>query len=207
MSASPWPWARPAPVRLGPGERIVWQGAPGFWPLALRLYHVRLVAGYCGIVLVADMVQARLHGLGAVETMHAAIPGVLTLAGAVGIFALLALGSARTTRYTLTDRRVVMQCGLALPATLSVPLPLIAAVSVRVRGDGTGDVTLRTKAGSAPGFLKLWPFARPWRFLAAEPMLREVASAGYVAGLLSRMVAAQSAQVVETVTAPRAAAA
>ncbi len=60
---SPWPWARPAPVRLGPDERLVWQGGPGWRPIALRLYHIRLVGAYCAALMLADVVQARLHHL------------------------------------------------------------------------------------------------------------------------------------------------
>ena len=191
---SPWPWARPAPVRLGPDEQLVWQGGPSFRPIALRLYHIRLVAAYCAALTLADVVQARLHHLGHLGALQAAIPGTLTAAGALAIFGLLAWGSARTTRYTLTTRRLVMQCGLALPATLSIPLHRIAGVAVRVRADGTGDVTIRPHAGSGLAFLKLWPFARPWRLRAPEPMLREVPAAGYVGSVLSRMAASAQTQ-------------
>ncbi len=187
------PWARPDPVRLGPDERIVWQDGPGFRPLALRLYRVRWVALYGAGLTLADMVQARLHALGSWGAVHAAVPGLVTMAAALMIFCLLALGSARTTRYTVTDRRVIMQCGLALPATLSMPLHRIAEVAVRVRADGAGDITLRPHAGAALTYAKLWPFVRPWRFGAPEPMLREVPGAGYVATVLSRMVAAANA--------------
>ena len=191
---SPFPWARPAPVRLAPDERLVWQGGPSFRALVLRLYHVRLVAAYGLALTLADVVQARLHHLGHWGAAQAALPGTLITIGAIGIFALLALGSARTTRYTLTDRRLVMQFGLALSATLSIPLHRIAAVAVRVRADGSGDVTLRPKPGTNLAFMKLWPFARPWQFAAPEPMLREVPAAGYVASVLSRMLATRPMQ-------------
>lgn len=184
------PWSRPDPVRLAPGERVIWQGSPGARPLALRLYRVWLVALYGAGLTLADMIEARLHALGAWGALHAAIPGLLTTGAALAIFCLLAVGSARTTRYTLTDQRLVMQCGLAMPATLSMPLHRLAAVAVRVRRDGTGDITLLPHPGAKLAFAKLWPFVRPWRLSRPEPMLREVAGAGYVATILSRMVAA-----------------
>jgi hypothetical protein len=191
------PWARPAPVRLAQGERIVWQAGPAVRPLALRLYHLRLIALYGGGLTLADMIQARLHDLGHWGALQAAIPGVLTTAAALVIFCMLALGSARTTRYTLTDRRLIMQCGLALPATLSMPLDRIAAVAVRVHRDGAGDITVQPHPGAHLVYAKLWPFARPWRFANPEPMLREVPAAGYVATILSRMVAVATAAPVD----------
>lgn len=194
---SAFPWARPSPVRLAPDERIVWQGGPTTRALAIRLYHVRFVAVYGIGLTLADAIQARLHGLGHWGAMEAAIPGILTTIGALAIFAMLAWGSARTTRYTLTERRLLMQFGLSLSATLCLPLDRIEGVAVRVRGDGTGDITVRPQANSKLVFIKLWPFVRPWRFGAPEPMLREVPAAGYVGSVLSRMVAASRSEAIQ----------
>ncbi len=194
---SAFPWARPSPVRLAPDERIVWQGGPTTRALAVRLYHVRFVAVYGIGLTLADAIQARLHGLGHWGAMEAAIPGILTTIGALAIFAMLAWGSARTTRYTLTERRLVVQFGLSLSATLCLPLDRIEGVAVRVRGDGTGDITVRPQANSKLVFIKLWPFVRPWRFGAPEPMLREVPAAGYVGSVLSRMVAASRSEAIQ----------
>ena len=194
--ASPWPWSRPCPVPLGPGEQLVWQGGPTFASMLVRLYHVRFIAGYGVLLTLADLVQAKLKGETLWPALQATIPGTLTTIGAIAIFAALAWCSARTTRYTVTSHRIVMQCGLALPKTIGIPLTQIAGVAVRVRGDGTGDVTLLPKPGSKLMYAKLWPFARPWHFRKPEPMLRDVPSAGYVGSVLSRNVAAiaQSAQ-------------
>lgn len=193
-TASPWPWSRPGPVRLAPVERLLWDGGPTFAAMAVRLYHIRAVAIYGVLLTFADLVQAKLHGLTLWPALEATIPGTLTTIGAVAIFAALAWCSARTTRYTVTTHRVIMQCGLALPKTISIPLPQIAGVAVRVRSDGTGDVTLKPRPGSKLVYLKLWPFTRPWHFWAPEPMLRDVPGAGYVASMLSRNVAAVAQQ-------------
>lgn len=189
-TASPWPWSRPGRVRLAPVERLLWEGSPSFASMAVRLYHIRLVAAYGVLLTFADIVQAKLHGQTLWPALEAALPGTLTTFGAVAIFAALAWCSARTTRYSVTTHRVIMQCGLALPKTINIPLPQIAGVAVRVRSDGTGDVTVKPRPGSKLMYLKLWPFTRPWYFSVPEPMLRDVPSAGYVASMLSRNVAA-----------------
>ena len=189
-TASPWPWSPPGPVRLAPVERTLWEGSPTFVSIAVRLYHIRAVAVYGVLLTFADIIQAKLQGETLWPALQAAIPGTLTTLGALAIFAALAWCSARTTRYTVTTHRVIMQCGVALPKTINIPLPQVAAVAVRVRADGTGDVTLKPRAGSKLMYLKLWPFTRPWHIRAPEPMLRDVPGAGYVASVLSRNVAA-----------------
>lgn len=193
-TASPWPWSAPPPVRLAPDERLLWQGGPTFSSMAVRLYHIRFVAAYGAFLILADVVQAKLQGRTLWPALEAAGPSVLTALGGMAIFAALAWCSARTTRYTVTSHRVVMQCGLALPKTVGIPLHQIDAVAVRARGNGTGDITLLPRPGTKLKFLKLWPFARPWHVREPEPMLRDVPSAGYVASVLSRNVASVAEQ-------------
>ena len=206
-SASPWPWSAPGPVHLAPGETTVWQDHPTFAAMATRLYHIRAVSLYGVALTLADIVQAKLKGATLWPALEAAVPGTLTTLGAIGIFLALAWCSARTTRYTLTTHRVIMQCGLALPKTIGIPLTQITGVAVRVRGDGTGDVTLLPKPGSTLMYLKLWPFARPWHVRKPEPMLRDVPAAGYVGSVLSRNVAkaAAATETVQTAGEARAA--
>lgn len=187
---SPWPWTKPQPVRLREAETIVWQGSPHWRVTAVRLFHVRLIAAYCGALMLADMVAARLQHLGAWGAVQAAEPGFLIGVGTLLFFAALAWGTARTTRYTVTNDRVVLQFGLALHGTLSIPLHRIAAVAVRVRGDATGDVVLQPHRGSQLGFVKLWPCVRPWHFAAPQPMLRDTPQAAQVATVLTRLIAA-----------------
>ncbi|MGI4799264.1 MAG: photosynthetic complex putative assembly protein PuhB [Janthinobacterium lividum] len=193
-TASPWPWSAPPPVRLAPDEQMLWQGGPTFSSMAVRLYHIRAVAAYGVFLVMADIVQAKMQGLTLWPALEAAGPSVLTMAAGMAIFAALAWCSARTTRYTVTSHRVVMQCGLALPKKIGIPLHQVSAVAVRTRDDGTGDITLLPRPGTKLMYLKLWPFARPWHFRKPEPMLRDVPGAGYVASVLSRNVASVAEQ-------------
>lgn len=95
--------------------------------------------------------------------------GGLVVAGA----AAAAWASARTTLYTVTSQRVLMQYGVALTATLALPMRLIGAVAV---SDGCpGDVAIRLKPGQAIGFAKLWPHAPP---LAPAPAGADAARPG-----------------------------
>ena len=99
---------------------------------------------------------------------------------------LLAWGSARTTIYTLTDRRIVMRIGIAVPKCINLPLGTIASVDLAARADGTGDLPLTLLGAPALGYVALWPHARPVRIVRPQPMLRCVPDAARVAALIAR---------------------
>ena len=109
--------------------------------------------------------------------------------------------TARTTVYTLTDKRVVMRIGIVLTLTFNIPLRTLRSAALR-RGEGrTGDIVMQLAGPDHIAFLHLWPHVRPWRLARPEPMLRAVANAPQVAALLSQAwsqvtgVAAQPAAV------------
>lgn len=180
--------ALPAPEQ----ETVLWQGRPSWRAAAIRIWHVRLVVLYFALLL-ADGGVALWRGTappgGAMGEVHLAAIGL----GTIGVLLLLAWLTHRTTRYTITDRRVVLRFGIALQATLAIPHGAIAHVGLRVHGDQTGDVALRLVAGQGVIYPKLWPHARPWALLRAEPMLRGVPQGGVVGTLLCRAVAAANA--------------
>jgi hypothetical protein len=182
-------WGIPRALPLGPDEQLLWRGGPSWQALASRVMHARLVAGYFVLLTLADMAQARLQHQDGLAALRAAIPSSLTGAGCLLILVAVAYAMGRTTRYAITSRRVIMQFGVALPATVVLPLHRIAAVAVRMHGDRTGDLSLRLYPTDHLGYLKLWPHARPWRFAAAEPMLRDVEQAAILAAPLCRAVA------------------
>jgi hypothetical protein len=190
-----------------PGERILWQGAPSVRGVLRRVFHARVVALYFALLLLADLAAIRLHHLGRLAALRGGVPVVLTAVAVLAILAAFAWGIGRTTRYTVTDRRVVLQFGLALPATLVLPMHRIAAASVRVRADHTGDIPLRLYPGERVGFAKLWPHVRPWHLGQPQPMLRDVPQAAATVTLLCRaLTAAAAARAAEQARAAPAAA-
>ena len=80
--------------------------------------------------------------------------------------------SARTTLYTLTNRRVVMRIGMVLTITLNLPLKQLGSASVRRLNNGAGELALGLK-GSAPVVrLHSWPRVKAWTFGRHQPALR-----------------------------------
>ena len=181
---------RGMPGPMPPGEHVLWQGAPCWRSLAVRMCHVRTVALYWAIVIAGTAAASALKGGDVRDTLLTIAP---MLAGALAVLAILvavAWLTARTTEYTLTNRRVVMNVGVALTATLAIPHRGIRHVAVAVNPDGTGDLPVETKPGYEVAYRRVWPHARPWHLRRAQPMLRSVPQAGALAALLARTLAA-----------------
>lgn len=184
---------------LPKGEHLIWQGRPEARSLALRVFHVRLVALYFALLMVARMAIAGADGQPWREILAAATPLVLPLTAAMVLLGGLALLYSRTTRYSLTDRRVLVQFGAVLPMTLNIPLTQVASAAVKDYADGSGDVPFAVISEQRLSYVLLWPHARPWRLNRVEPMLRCVPDARNVASLIAAALAASSAPAPEPV--------
>jgi hypothetical protein len=194
---------RGLPEHLPAGEEIVWQGAPAWRQLAVRAFHVRKVAVYFVLL-------AALH-VGLQVADGAPLPGAVQGASwllilgvaAVALLGLLAWLYGRTTLYTITNERLVMRFGVAIPMMINIPWEKIDAADLsRHRGDA-GDIELTLAKGEKIAYWLLWPHAKPWHFTPVRPMLRCLDDAQEAAQCLSRVVAKQQTAVVTPVrTAP-----
>jgi Bacterial PH domain len=196
--------ARAVTPRLPAGEKMLWQGQPQWQGLALHAFHVRAVALYFVVLLVWRVLQGVIAGDSA-WTMTVAAAWLLVPCGAAcGILALLAWLSSRTTQYTITNKRVIMQFGMALPITLNLPFSKIGSAALRLYADGSGDIPLATSGKDRVAFLMLWPHVRPWRATQTEPMLRSIKDARGVSEILARAVvaAANATEVTRPSAAP-----
>lgn len=193
------------PENLPEGEHILWQGTPGWAGIARRALHVRGIALYFVALAVLRGTFMAAEGVG---TAEAAMGGALMLVvGAVPVLLLLGFAqlSQRTALYTITNRRVVMRVGVALPMTINLPLALIESAGVTRHSDGTGDITLRLARPHRVAWLAVWPHARTSRVQHPEPMLRALPDAEAAAQILARALAASAdmpVQALET-EAPR----
>ncbi|MBB5764310.1 photosynthetic complex putative assembly protein PuhB [Methylorubrum rhodesianum] len=182
---------RGLPGPLPAGERILWRGAPTLHGVLLRAFHARLIMLWFAGAATVLAIGAAASG-GPARALAVAGPTLLIGLGALGLLTFLAWLVQRTTVYTLTDRRVVMHVGIALPITLNLPLTRIESADLRLFADGSGDLPLRLPPGERVAYLHLWPHARPWRVSRPEPMLRSVPEARSVAALLAPALAAHA---------------
>ncbi|MDH4392457.1 MAG: photosynthetic complex putative assembly protein PuhB [Aquabacterium sp.] len=174
------------PERLPADERILWQGSPDAAALARHVFHLRKLALYFAVLMAAALLPTLWAGEGlgkALLSVRWVLP--LSLLG-LGSVALLAWLTARTTVYTLTDRRVVMRLGIALTVTFNLPLTALSGAALRAHGQGAADISLRLAGSDRIAYLHLWPSVRPWRFTQPEPTLRCVPDAQKVSALLQQ---------------------
>lgn len=171
---------RGLPGPLPAGERILWQGAPDAWVFARTALKTRWITAYFAAFAIYGLAQGSLVG------------AAMTLATGLACLAMLGLfawGVARTTVYTLTNRRLVLRVGVALNVCFNLPLKTMTAGEMRPLGAGFGDIALSLE-GARIGYALLWPHARPWRLKEPQPMLRAVPDAQEVAALLAQVRAA-----------------
>ena len=162
------------PEPLPADERILWQGSPDWRSLAIRAFHVRAVALYFALILLLRAVLLLDDGL-PVSQIAVDLGRLLPLPTiALAILATLAWLSARTTVYTITDRRVVMRIGIVLTLTFNLPLRVLHNADLHVAADGTADIALQLPPGDRIAWLHLWPHARAWHVRHPQPMLRSV---------------------------------
>ena len=174
------------PGTLPPGERILWQGSPDWRALARNAFHTRLIGLYFILLAGWALVSAIGSGIHSVRDLTGvAMTGMLGVV-AVALLHLLAWGSARTTIYTLTNRRIVMRIGMAVPKCINLPLNSIAALDLGTYADGTGDLPLDLTGAPKLGYLALWPHARGWKIARPQPALRAVPDAAIIAALIVR---------------------
>jgi hypothetical protein len=173
------------PERLPEGERILWQGAPDWRVLARRAFHFNTIALYFAVLLawrVGTLTSEGMDLAGAVRSLTVLAPLFGTGLALVAVMAWL---SARTTAYTLTDRRIVMRIGIVLTVSYNVPLRRIESADLRGLSRGHGDIALLLEPQTRIAWLQLWPHVRPWRLARAQPMLRALPDAARVARLVA----------------------
>jgi hypothetical protein len=176
---------RGLPGLLPEGERIVWQGAPHWPSLARNALHVNKVAAYFLLLLVWRLTTLATDNAPPAQALAGALWPLPLAAIALGLLALFAWLVARTTVYTLTNRRVVMRIGVALSMTLNFPFRVIASADLVTFANGAGNLPLKLGSADHLAYLVLWPHVRPWRFARPEPMLRCIPDAARVAKLLA----------------------
>lgn len=159
---------------LPAGETVLWRGKPDWRHLALDAFHAPWIALYFVGIGTWHLATTLHDGGTRAGALAAASSVVVPLVISLSLVSLLAWLSARSTAFTLTDRRLVMRYGVALPALVNVPLDLVEAMRVRRGFAGRGDLAFTLPRAGRLAFHQLWPYARPWYLFPAAPMMRAV---------------------------------
>jgi hypothetical protein len=174
------------PETLPAGETLLWQGSPDPLQMARQALHLDGLLVYFGLLLAWRGASSWHDGASAWQTLSA-MAGMLPLIGlALALLGTIAWLIARTTVYSLTDRRVVMRLGVVLSITFNLPFAQIGAVALRRRGATGGDIVLSLNGADRIAYLHLWPHVRPWQLKRTQPMLRALPDAQFVAQKLAQ---------------------
>jgi hypothetical protein len=160
------------PGRLPAGEQVLWQSAPSWRALARHAFHIRLVGVYFSLLVGWRVLGSMMSGHDLRYAIVSAASCILLGGLGIALFCLFAWLIARSTTYTITQKRVVLTYGMALPKSLNLPFCAIEAADMRVNADGTGDISLRLPAGKRLSYLLLWPHVRSGAQGRAQPVLR-----------------------------------
>ena len=177
-----WEAAPGLPSALPKGERVVWQGSPDWKRLAIHAFHVRKVAAYFALMLAVQAIN--LSGSEAQVSWKPLVVAASLYAVALGLLLGTAWMSARSTLYTLTNKRVVMRIGIVLTLTFNLPFKRIAGASLKAQGQGTGDIALALYPEDRIGWAHLWPHQRAWHVNHPQPTLRCVPQGQHVGSQL-----------------------
>ena len=189
------------PGPLPEGERVLWHGRPERSALLRYLFRWPLLTVYFALFALLPVLATARSGAGPAQV--ALSPLLLlpfALPVALAVFASAAL-LARTSTYIITDRRVVLQVGVAFTRTVNIPLALIVDVSARERAHGL-DIALTLRHPNKIAWFALWPHARGVRFARPIPMMRGLPVDSPAAGILADAVMRMTPGVRHTSAAP-----
>ena len=196
---------RGLPEALPGGEHILWQGQPAWWPLLKESLSFWWVAGY----FVFLFAWRTIGGAATESWVQSATAASFFLVLGLIVCALLlvvAIMQAKSTVYTITNKRVAMRIGAALTMTLNLPFRKIANASLGLRKDGHGSIALELMEddGARLSYIMTWPHVRPWYMKHTQPALRCIPDAKKVAAILSEAAeTAVSQPVIERIPAAR----
>ena len=175
---------RGLPEELPEDEHILWQGAPNPRALAREAWGIRWVMGYF-VLLAVWRIWVSATQVSLTQSMAHGIPFVIIGGIACAIIYGIAYMQAKSTVYTLTNKRVGMRIGAALTMTLNLPYTWIGTAKLDTKPAGTGTLAFELIGETRLSYLMTWPHVRPWRINRTQPALRCIPHAAKVAEIFA----------------------
>ncbi len=172
------------PEELPKDEHILWQGAPDPGRLAREALGLRWVAGYFVLLTLWRIGVSTADAPLGVAVLHG-VPFIVAGLVACAIIYGIAYVQAKSTVYTLTNKRVAMRIGAALTMTLNIPYTWIGTAKLELKKSGHGTLAFETIGETRLSYLMTWPHVRPWYMSRTQPALRCIPNAGDVAEIFA----------------------
>ncbi len=165
------------------GEHILWQGSPSWLGLARDAFKTWWIAAYFAAMAGWSILNTGAGG--APLDLRAGVPFLVMGGIAIALLYLIALVQAKTTVYTITNRRVAMRIGAALTVTLNLPYKWIGSAELALRKNGNGTIALDLIGSTKFSYLVCWPHVRPWHLSKPQPALRSIPDSEQVARIMA----------------------
>lgn len=180
------------PERLPEGERILWQGSPDTKEILSRVFHIKMLGIYFGLLLAYSIATGLSEGEALTSIAFAALRIMAISTLGLGLIGLLGYLIASTAVYTITNKRVVMRIGIVLNMTFNFPLKMIELADCGLTKEQSGDIYLKLSKETKIAIFHLWPHARPGQWAVPQPALRGIKNCPEVAKILVDAWAAQN---------------
>ena len=175
---------RGLPAELPKDEHILWQGAPDPMRLAKDAWALNWVLGYFAALATIRVIIV-LPDMSLTAAMLQGLPFLLAGIAVAGLLIGIATFQARSTVYTLTNKRVCMRIGAALTMTLNLPYVCIGNAQVATRPSGLGTITFELIGDTRLSYLMTWPHVRAWHMRRTQPAFRAIPDATRVAAIFA----------------------
>jgi len=172
------------PEKLPKGERILWQGSPDTKTILSKVFHIKLLSIYFGLLLAYRLVSGFSDGESVTNILYSALTILALSVLGLGLVGLIGYLIASTAVYTITNKRVVMRIGIVLNMTFNFPLKMIESADCGFAKDGAGDIYLKLSKGTKIAIFHLWPHSRPGKWAIPQPTLRGIKNCAEVAKIL-----------------------
>ena len=179
---------------------MLWQRSPVWQSYGRRVFHIYKIALYFGIIIAWVAGSALLSGglADAWRSMMWTVPPALAV---IAILSVLAWSYGRTTVYTVTNKRVIIQSGLAFTTAINLPFSKLQSADMSAFGDGSGDIQL-TMTGPRILYSMIWPNCRLFALKRPLPVLWAVPEPQEAAQIMGEALKAEQRN--ESESAPSA---
>ena len=172
------------------GERILWHGSPEWKSVLIHVLAGRWFIAYFVALTVWRFASSLSDGMSLLEAASSTLWLMPLWAGVIAALMAFAFGLAKTTIYTVTNKRLIMRYGIALPMAVNVPFTKVMGAGVKTFKDGTGQIALELDGDVRLAYLVIWPHARPGHCINPQPLLRSLPNPQRVVEILSAALAA-----------------
>lgn len=188
---------RGLPEALPADEHILWQGRPDALRLAKDAWRLNWVLGYFAVLAAGRVIIATAE-VSLTAAMAQGLPFLVAGLVAAVLLILVATVQARSTIYTLTNKRACMRIGAALTMTLNLPYVCIGNAALVTRKSGLGSITFEMIGDARLSYLMTWPHVRPWHMMRTQPSFRAIPDAARVAAIFAEAAETRVSQPIVT---------